>query len=100
MGMVFVTVPAVLEVTLALKAHDPRIEPLAAGTVPPVRPNDAPPATALTVPPQVVLVVTGEAMVTPAGRLSVSAAFVSAPALPLVIVIVSVETPPAGMEAG
>ena len=97
----FVTVPIVLDVTRALKVQDPRVAPLAAGTVADPRENDVAPGIAVTRPPaQVVAGLAGLATVTPAGRLSVRAAPVRGEALPFVIVIVSVDALPDGSEAG
>jgi hypothetical protein len=97
----FVTVPIVDEVTLTLNVQEPSVDPAGAGTVAPDSEKEVAPATAATVPgTHVVEAFGGLATVTPAGKLSVSAAFVSAPALPFVIVTVRVEVVPAGIDAG
>jgi hypothetical protein len=99
--ILFVTVPIVDEVTLTLNAQEPSVDPTGAGTVAPDSEKDEAPAIAVTVPgAQVVDAFGGLATVTPAGKLSVKAAFVSAPALPLVIVTVNVEVVPVGIDAG
>ena len=75
-------------------------EPLA-GIVAPVNARVVPEGAAVTVPPvQVVLALAGLAMVMPLGRLSVTLAPVMAVALGLVRVTVSVDWPPAPIEAG
>lgn len=97
----FVTLPIVDDVTRALKVHDPRVEPTAAGIIAADSENELAPGTAVTDPPaHVVVPFAGLATVTPAGRLSVSDALVSGAALPFVIVTVRVAALPEASVVG
>lgn len=104
-GIVFTEFGAVLEVTSTTMTHEPTAPPpTEAGIVAPDRATDPPPATAVTDPPGHVVEAFGGAAIvtscTPAGRVSVSDAFVSVEKRLFVIVIVSVERPPGAMVEG
>src|SRR5512146_865471 len=95
--VVLTYVPAAEEVTLTLT-----VQLLLVATVPPVSEMLPDPAVAVAVPPQVLVSPFGVATISPAGRLSVTAAPVSAAALAagLVMVRVKVEVPLTAMAAG
>ena len=97
-GMVLIRFPGVEEVTLMDTVHDPGVDPVWAGTVPPLNDMVVEPAGAVTVPPQVFAVT--PTTVIPAGKLSVHEALVSANAFGLKMVTLRRDTPPAGMEIG
>jgi len=75
MGIVLILAPGTEEVTLTDTVHEPGVDPVWAGTVPPLKEIVVEPAAAVTVPPQV-LVLT-PTIVIPAGKLSVQLAFVN-----------------------
>lgn len=74
-GIVLILVPAVAAVTLTDTVQDPGVDPVWAGTVPPLKEMVVEPAGAVTVPPQVFADIPTTVM--PAGKLSVQDAFAS-----------------------
>ena len=71
-GIVLIFAPGTEEVTLTDTVHDPGVDPVWAGTVPPLKEMVVDPAAAVTDPPQVLPL--RPTMVMPAGKLSVQLA--------------------------
>jgi len=64
-GIVLIKLPAVNEVTLIDTVQDPAVDPIWAGTVPPLKDKVVDPGTAVTVPPQVLVTPAGLAISSP-----------------------------------
>ena len=80
-GIVLIRFPGVDDVTSTATVHEPGVDPVCMGTVPPLNDNTVAPGTALTEPPQVFDRFTGLAIKIPgwtALRLSVHLASVNA----------------------
>jgi len=102
-GIVLMRFPTAVEVTLIVTVHDPGVDPVWGGTVPPFNDNVVEPATAVTDPPQVFIRPIGFA-ITRAGwipiKLSVQDAFVNGNAFGLKMETCRLAVPPAGMDIG
>jgi len=102
-GIVLMRFPTAAEVTLMVTVHEPGVDPVCGGTVPPLKDNVVDPATALTDPPQVLISPTGLAITRPAWtpiKLSVQEALVNGKAFGLKIETCRLAVPPAGMDIG
>jgi hypothetical protein len=97
-GIVLIKLPGVVEVTLTDTVQDPAVDPVWAGTVPPLRDMLVEPAAAVTEPPQVFPLT--PTIVIPVGKLSVHDALVSAKGLGLKTVTRRRDVPPEAMEIG
>jgi hypothetical protein len=86
--LVTVMVVALTPVILTVTVHEPGVEPVWAGTVPPAKEMVDVPATAVTVPPQLLTIVGLLATVIGTGKLSVQEALVKAKAFGLTMVTV------------
>ena len=64
-GMLLIRLPVVNEVTRTETVQDPAVDPVCAGTVPPLNDKVVEPDAAVTVPPQVFVTFAGLAMTSP-----------------------------------
>lgn len=100
-GSVLRKIPVPGAVTFTLIVQVPAVMPVPAGIAPPVKVTVVPPGVAVTTPPQVETALGVAAITTPGGKVSVSGAVkVATRVFGLDKVIVSVEIPPAVIEAG
>ena len=102
-GIVLIRLPTVVEVTVIVTVHEPGVDPVWAGTVPPLNDNVVDPETAVTEPPQVLIRPTGFAITRPDWtpiKLSDQEALVSGKAFGLKIDTRRRDVPPAGMDIG
>lgn len=85
-GIILTRFPTTVAVTLMDTVQDPGVDPLCAGTVPPLSTKVVVPGTAVTVPPQVLMTPAGSSITMPGcsrTKLSVQDAFVNGNALGL-----------------
>src|SRR5215212_1293017 len=102
-GIVLIRLPTAVEVTVIVTVQEPGVDPVWAGTVPPLNDNVVDPATAVTEPPQVFMRPTGFAITRPGWmliKLSDQEALVNGNAFGLKIDTRRRDIPPAGMDIG